>query len=198
MSRVLDIKLKDAAKREEHVRTKLEKKERYKNFKAWVDESFVNKAIFVASLLAVAIVLFVLIPSGIKLIEKTQLIKSQTVYFSKEGTRYHLYDDCSNMSDPRETFERTAKNNGLERCSKCYAGVMNFHGHFWYADDWEFFLFGLAFILTLIFAVLLKTSKWIQEKTAKLNKENGLFVFLIIILVVLAIAIIATAIYWYG
>ena len=181
----------------EKPKQKNEKGERYKKFKEWVDESFVNKTIFVLAIVAILVVILVLIPKGIKLIEKMQLIKSQTVYYSTGGTRYHLYDDCSNMSDPHVTFERKAKEYGLERCSKCYAGVMNYYGYYyWNSDEWTFFALGVSFSLILLFAILLKKSKALQSKIKSESNSSGLFITSVILLIFIAITIFALALEW--
>ena len=97
-----------------------------KKLTAWVEKSFVNKTIFVLLVVSALVVVFVLIPKGIKLIQKTQLINTQIVFFVSGGKKYHLYDDCSNMDNPKESTENIQLQLGRTRCSKCYAGVMNY------------------------------------------------------------------------
>jgi len=111
------------------VKQELKRGERYKNFKTWVDDSFVNKTIFVLSIIGILVVILVLVPNGIKLIQKRVLIDSNTVYISSDGHKYHLYEDCSNMNEPFKTNEYYADYMGYDRCSKCYSGVMRYNSN---------------------------------------------------------------------
>lgn len=119
-----------------------------KKLTEWVEKSFVNKTIFVLSIIGVLLIVFVLIPSVFKTIHKMNLIDSGVVYVTKDGTRYHLFDDCSNMSKPRETTENNARSHNLERCNKCYAGVKNFSGYsYWGAMEWITLVSGIATVI---------------------------------------------------
>lgn len=88
-----------------------------KKLTAWVEKSFVNKTIFVFLVVSALVVVFVLIPKGIKLIQKTQLINKQIVFFVSGGKKYHLYDNCSNMDDPKESTESKQIQASRTRCS---------------------------------------------------------------------------------
>ena len=42
------------------------------------------------------------------------------VWIPKTGTKYHSSPSCSNMKNPSQVTEQTAKNRGYTPCSKCY------------------------------------------------------------------------------
>ena len=42
------------------------------------------------------------------------------VWIPKTGTKYHSKSTCSNMKNPTQVTEQTAKNRGYTPCSKCY------------------------------------------------------------------------------
>ena len=42
------------------------------------------------------------------------------VWIPKTGTKYHSKSTCSNMKNPSQVTEQTAKNRGYTPCSKCY------------------------------------------------------------------------------
>lgn len=102
-----------------------------KKLSEWVEKSFINKTIFVLFFiffLSAIIYLFaVIVPRNIEIEKKKELIDSDVVYISKEGTKYHLFKDCSDMYLPVESFELEAAFVGYKRCRKCYDGVEDYY-----------------------------------------------------------------------
>lgn len=148
-----------------------------KKLTEWVEKSFVNKTIFVLSIIGVLLIVFVLIPSAFRLVHKMNLIESGVVYVARDGTRYHLFDDCSNMNNPIETTESVAKDRELERCSKCYSGVKNYYEPFasvfygWDEISWIEFLSATVTIACAIIVVVFSRK---EKKTTPDKHEIAL------------------------
>ena len=83
------------------------------------------KKIIAGGILVIIVALIIFLPSFIKRQEKIELIESGIVYYVPNGNCYHLYEDCSNMANPREAKE-IDKAWDYDRCSKCYKGVEDY------------------------------------------------------------------------
>lgn len=167
-----------------------------KKLTEWVERSFVNKTIFVISIIGVILIVFVLIPSVFRLVHKMNLIETGVVYVTSDGTRYHLFDDCSNMSDPHESTEDYAKNHDRERCSKCYAGVKTFNGFpYWGGIEWATLISGVATAVFFAGSILVRKKYKTNFSESPMFSIKGYdvlgvlsaiaFVFLIVVLITL-------------
>lgn len=71
-------------------------------------------------------------PGIYKDIKRNNLIESGVVWYVNDGNTYHLYSNCSNMVNPKETTERELQwTKSRRRCSKCYRGL-NLDNPYWY------------------------------------------------------------------
>lgn len=81
----------------------------------------------VAGVLVIGLVIAAfVVPTEIKRQEKMRLLETGIVYVSKSGTKYHLYEDCSGMVEPREMTDSRAIELGKKRCTKCYEGIVGY------------------------------------------------------------------------
>jgi len=175
------------------------KREKLKN---WVESSFINKTFFfIAALLFTVFVLF-LVYKGITLLDKVQRINTGIVYTTQSGRKYHLYDDCSNMSEPIQTTEKSAIDKNRERCSKCYAGVMDYYEPWyksienWDAINWTIFTTGLLAIVLFTSSTILKISNRFNVKTKNDVKLRNVVNIGYAFAIVFAIWWLVTWLYW--
>jgi len=85
-----------------------------------------RRAIVAGLLVVVLVICAFVIPAEIIRQEKIRLIESGMVYVARTGTKYHLYEDCSGMFEPKEMTEDLARRQDKKRCTKCYEGVEDY------------------------------------------------------------------------
>lgn len=100
------------------------KKTKLDNVRAFV----VKYKVIVTIITVIAIVvLAVFVQRSISIAQKKNLIDCGIVYYTRNGNRYHLFDNCSNMVDPVVSNEDDSISSGRSRCGKCYKYVFGYH-----------------------------------------------------------------------